>query len=189
MAENYRNVIAEQILPATLDVKFSLKEATVGKRMIYDRWIVDQRDWFVRSTSAEHRRALRFNDSASWTFSGGLVIALGVLAWLVIVNPRIEGETWVEVFVTVVALTAVVAGLLHNYSEKRAWSAHSKQYGRMGLIFGQAALKMEPLLKQTGPAECDAAQQLLRDLGNEALIENGDWLLLHRERPIDVPGG
>jgi hypothetical protein len=28
---------------------------------------------------------------------------------------------------------------------------------------------------------------VLRELGQEALEENGDWVLLHRERPLEVP--
>ena len=31
--------------------------------------------------------------------------------------------------------------------------------------------------------------ELIRDVGREALIENGDWLVLHRARPIDMPRG
>jgi hypothetical protein len=31
------------------------------------------------------------------------------------------------------------------------------------------------------------AQHLIEELGKEALEENGDWVLLHRERPLEVP--
>ena len=31
------------------------------------------------------------------------------------------------------------------------------------------------------------ASELLRELGEEALEENGDCVLLHRERPLEVP--
>jgi hypothetical protein len=30
---------------------------------------------------------------------------------------------------------------------------------------------------------------LIEELGKEALSENGDWILLHRDRPLDVPHG
>jgi len=33
------------------------------------------------------------------------------------------------------------------------------------------------------------AQQLLLDLGCEALEENGDWVMLHREKTADVHMG
>jgi hypothetical protein len=32
-----------------------------------------------------------------------------------------------------------------------------------------------------------AAQRVLAELGREALAEHGDWLLLHRERPMEMP--
>ncbi len=31
------------------------------------------------------------------------------------------------------------------------------------------------------------ARELLFEIGKEALNENGDWLLLHRERPVQPP--
>jgi hypothetical protein len=31
------------------------------------------------------------------------------------------------------------------------------------------------------------AKECLRKLGQEALAENGDWVLLHRERPLKIP--
>ena len=32
-----------------------------------------------------------------------------------------------------------------------------------------------------------SAPALIEELGKEALVENGDWVLLHRERPLQVP--
>jgi hypothetical protein len=34
-----------------------------------------------------------------------------------------------------------------------------------------------------------AAQLLLLMMGRQALAENSEWLLLHRQRPIEVPLG
>jgi hypothetical protein len=33
------------------------------------------------------------------------------------------------------------------------------------------------------------ATSYILELGKEALAENGDWLLHHRERPLEVPKG
>jgi hypothetical protein len=35
----------------------------------------------------------------------------------------------------------------------------------------------------------EAAQRIIYEAGCEALDENGDWLLLHRDRPVEVPLG
>lgn len=35
--------------------------------------------------------------------------------------------------------------------------------------------------------ESDVAGEILRQLGRESLAENGDWLLLQRDRPLEIP--
>ena len=33
------------------------------------------------------------------------------------------------------------------------------------------------------------ANDIILELAQEALLENGDWLLLHRSRPLEIPKG
>ncbi|MBV8299845.1 MAG: hypothetical protein JO083_09920 [Candidatus Eremiobacteraeota bacterium] len=162
----------------------------LGERLqaVYDEWILGQGAWFRRAALKEERRAEAFSAAASVAFFGGLFVALVVAAYLGLNRTDLDGAVR-ERFVVAVALSAVIAGLLHNYSEKRAWSSHVKQYRRMQLIFARAATHLKSLIEESPEQNLPAARDVLRDLGREALIENGDWLLLHRERPIDVPGG
>jgi hypothetical protein len=37
--------------------------------------------------------------------------------------------------------------------------------------------------------DIDSARHLILDLGREALLENSDWVLMHRERPMKIPMG
>ena len=43
------------------------------------------------------------------------------------------------------------------------------------------------LTAQLTEGKLDQAAAPLRELGQEALEENGDWVLLHREPPLEVP--
>jgi hypothetical protein len=54
----------------------------------------------------------------------------------------------------------------------------------MGALFRRARRRLNKLIRSRDHA---AAQQLVRELGREALAENGDWVLLHRQRPLEVP--
>jgi hypothetical protein len=56
----------------------------------------------------------------------------------------------------------------------------------MALLFRRAENAVETLRQRQDDQEL---LHLLRELGIEALIENGDWVLLHRGRPIDLPRG
>lgn len=91
-------------------------------------------------------------------------------------------ESWL--ILVAATLAPVTAALIHNDAEKQALSQHIKQYERMSAIFTTAATEINKCLKAH---DFDGARHRLRALGKEALIENADWLLLHRERLFEMP--
>jgi hypothetical protein len=81
-------------------------------------------------------------------------------------------------------MVLVIAGLISGYGERRALSEQIKQYSQMGTIFSLAERRLTDLLDAN---EHQQAIDLIEELGKEALRENGDWVLLHRERSVEVP--
>ncbi len=78
------------------------------------------------------------------------------------------------------------AGLFTGYAQKRAHEEHARRYGRMYSLYRIAGDRIALLLREDDVA---AARGVLVILGREALAETCVWLLLHREREIDVPTG
>lgn len=91
------------------------------------------------------------------------------------------GHAWVVVGLGVVT---VVGALVHSYTDKRAFGEHARQYSRMAEVFTRAGERMAALLHDS---KHERARILAVELGKEALTEHGDWLMLHRERPIQPP--
>jgi hypothetical protein len=54
----------------------------------------------------------------------------------------------------------------------------------MGELFKIAGNVIDDCIKN---ADYPRARHLIFDLGKEALIENGDWVLLSRDKEIDKP--
>ena len=79
---------------------------------------------------------------------------------------------------------AVTAGLLHGYNQQMARAEHTRQFTRMSELFGNARQHLAESLRLEDHGQ---ATRLLKELGREALEENGDWVLLHRDRPLEVP--
>ena len=100
-----------------------------------------------------------------------------------VINPH-PGKHPIDVLLVAVALAPVFAGLLIGYVEKRAHNDHAKQYERMSILFSNAYLHLQDLIQAK---DFVRARRLLGELGREALAENGDWVLIHRDRPIEVP--
>jgi hypothetical protein len=56
----------------------------------------------------------------------------------------------------------------------------------MSVFYNRAKIHLEELIEAKKTVE---AQNFIAELGREALIENGDWILTHRDRPLEVPKG
>jgi hypothetical protein len=152
-----------------------------GLRLVQKHWIDDQFSYFQRASKREERRlkgAERF---------AGLLVVIGIALALVQVGllGLVDDEPAHALLVTI-ALAPILAGLVLGYVEKRAFGNHAKQYERMSVLFSNARRQLARLLDA---GEVVRAQLIVEELGKEALMENGDWVLLHRDRPIEVPKG
>jgi hypothetical protein len=134
----------------------------------------------------------RFELASLWTgLAGGLAI-VGALASV----PAVVGQlrpggihrgivlaphAWL---VVALGVPTLLGAFLHEYADQRAFAAHRKQYQRMARLFarGRAALR-----RRRTAADAAGTARLLIELGSEALAEHAEWLILHRERPLELP--
>jgi hypothetical protein len=81
-------------------------------------------------------------------------------------------------------ILAVGAGLLVGYGDQMARAEHVRQFTRTGELFAAAETEFAERLRLK---DLDGVDDLLIELGLEALDESGDWLILHRDRPLEMP--
>ena len=149
--------------------------------LVLEHWIEGQFRFFADAVRHDHL-VLKWHEWLVGSFVGlGLALAAVTLLFL-----HQSGELWHGLLLVAAGMAPVTAALLHGYIEKRALTEHIKRYGRMVVLFDRARRRLVDLLRAEDRA---AARQLIRELGREALAENGDWVLLHRERPLEVPKG
>jgi len=72
------------------------------------------------------------------------------------------------------AVLVLILALVGVYAKIRAFAAHAKQYARMGNFFQNAHHYLDAMLARD-VCDLNAARGLLKELGEEALVENGDW--------------
>lgn len=158
-------------------------------------WVTEQRNYFASKARREQATLEAEEERIELLVraSVGLALLLAVVLTLPLIVPVHALEAikhWVEdpwvhglVMIAIVTL-AVIAGLRHAYNQQMARSEHAKQFGRMSELFDGAQTHLS---LQLASGNLTQASALLRELGQEALEENGDWVLLHRERPLEVP--
>jgi len=94
---------------------------------------------------------------------------------------------WHNLLILLIALFPAAGALLHHYLETMAFAEEAKQYKRMAHLFKRADQQLQSQPQSAETDQLSPEQQLLFELGKEALAENGDWVLLHRKPPLRVP--
>ena len=73
----------------------------------------------------------------------------------------------------------LIAGIWDAYSHKKAEKELIKQYGSMSRVFQKARKLLD------GSSDTIFRRRVLKALGQAALDEGAEWLLMHRERPLE----
>ena len=151
-------------------------------------WIEDQRKYFIRSTDRDENLCKAWSTRASTLFISGIsvVILIAIFKSFLVEHFNDMGETITQYASLSYGLLFAFAGLIKVYQETKAFSEQSKSYRRGGLLMQRASQRLEAAIINQN---IDDAQQIIFETGCEALDENGDWLLLHRDRPVEVPLG
>jgi hypothetical protein len=143
------------------------------------KWAQRQFEYFDRKAEQNERSAKRYE---SWIVTFVWVAILGLLACFITWNCGL----WSNVNIVLVDAFLAAGALLHHYSNQMAFVQHQKQYTRMRSVFRSACDGLDKVMNDDAGDLLEAKDCIFK-LGCEALAENGDWVLLHRERPLELP--
>jgi hypothetical protein len=148
-----------------------------------EQWIGDaqtgagQLGYYTRKASYNeilHRRTTRVGAACLWS---GIALAFLML----ILGSRLSADQTVLVMIFM-GMLPLIAGVREAMSTKKAEKELIKQYRFMEKVFGNA----RQLLTQSSDAVFK--RKVLKALGEAALEEGAEWILMKRERPIEHGG-
>ncbi|MFX4263626.1 hypothetical protein ACOBQJ_15680 [Pelotomaculum propionicicum] len=155
-------------------------------RLTLDHWVLDQRKYYKKTSSRDHSKLKRQETMVYGFFLAGLAIAILVF-FLDISSSHTDSLKLIHhILIVAMGLAPALAAALDGYAEKMAFAAQNKVYKRMYNLFDRASVQLRSMWENS---DLDCARSLIRELGREALQENSDWVLLHRERPMKIPMG
>ena len=149
--------------------------------VVRDEWVCGQADYFRACHVREHRAGVRCRKR-------GFVCA--VVGWALLVLILVIGLViphWSNhppTFILVAApLLITIGGLAVAYGKQRSYEELSNQYERLRVVFQNGLSELDSHLQGR---DIPSAQRAVMALGQEALTENGQWLVLRRARPPEV---
>lgn len=111
---------------------------------------------------------------------GAIALAAGLLGALVlfVAGSRLPAGA-ANMLIVAMGLLPLLAGIREAYSYKKADKELIKQFRFMGRLFSSCRSRLQ---RAGSDAE---SRQLLLSLGRACLEEHAEWILLHRERPLE----
>jgi hypothetical protein len=189
VADNYLHQVRSELRW----IRDALRSAMVGVTaaearldLVRQRWVWHQSDFFTAAAKRERTYERLTSWLAASVFAVGFIITitLGVLEYRADPEPLSHGSPIIVGALLAIAFVSAVAGAIKGFAITRAYAEHAKQYGRMARIFSLARKRLDSI-EETPPM--DRSRGVLIALGREALAENAEWILLHRERQIEPP--
>jgi hypothetical protein len=152
------------------------------------RWVIDQ--WIGESemgqgqvayyTRKQQENSARFRKTQ---LLGNLSLWTGIaIAFLLYLSGGQELAGQRQVLLILMGVLPLIAGIWDAYSHKKAEKELIKQYHFMSQIFTRARRLV------SGSLEIAFQRRVLKALGQAALEEGTEWLLIHRERPPEHSG-
>jgi hypothetical protein len=185
-----RLVIQSQELP----VSPRLTTRKLQLDFIQERWIKDQRNYFIGDNLSNKGKYIlnkQKNDELAFkmrlSFIFGIIVVSATLIFHLTIFDSLPAD-WrdyvLNSFIATYGVLFWIVPTIKLYSEFQSYDEQSKRYLRIGNYY---ALCEKQLLRIIQGNSDIKANDLLVEMGRQALIENSDWLQLHRQRPSQVP--
>lgn len=161
------------------------KQAAPDPALVLKYWVEDQAKYFKKSALRENKKSQAIEERTTIGFWAGILLAAAVMVYSSVMVHGAHGKDYLHIIVIILmGYAPACAAAQAGYAEKMAFTAQARRYAWTCRIFTNAA---EQLRGFVGSNKLPEAQEIIRELGKEALEENGNWVILHRERPIEVP--
>ena len=145
---------------------------------VVDHWIGEpggDHGQLAYYTRKERLNASRFRRTQ---MLGNLCLWAGItIAVVLFLTGPVTTDQQRNVLLVLMGTLPLIAGIWDAYSHKKAEKELIKQYGFMGRVFTKARSLLD---EEHDPV---FQQRVLKTLGQAALEEGAEWLLMHRERP------
>ena len=174
-----RNVMR---VAGTLSDSQATTDEREGLRFAIRHWIGDdefsgQLDYYrtkATQRALDNRKTDRLTMMCLWS---GILIACILAIFLTQIGDKI-----LQVLIVLMGVLPLVAGIAEAYSQRKADRELTKQYQFMAKVFANARRRLD---EASGDAE---QREVLQGLGDAALSEHAEWILIQRERQPESAG-
>jgi len=150
----------------------------------------------ARREAESVERAERFARAAVSLVMIGTVMLVGVFLQkcfptnplVVLLNVGIIADVVLhyEWVVHIILAATIIGAVSHEYPRQCAFLAQARRYEIMRDVYGRALAIIDTVDGADAEERLRISREVGLEIGCEALAENGEWVVLHRELPIEM---
>ena len=152
-----------------------------GLRMAISQWIGDERSGQTGYYAMKARTCATLQSRTEFISLACLSIGLFVALGLAIYHAELSNAAKIPLK-ALMGILPLIAATRDAYSQKKAEKELVKQYRFMHRVFRNAQRQL------ANARTDDDRREILRAVGDAALDEHAEWILIHRERPLEMSG-
>ncbi|MFT5113415.1 MAG: hypothetical protein ACI8XU_000663 [Kiritimatiellia bacterium] len=149
-----------------------------GVNFTINEWVGNEEQGqlgYFKRKSAERIQRAKLTDNFG---RASLLVSVSAVLLFLIVGSRI-GEFWESIVMVTLGSTLLIYGVREGYTFATGTKELIRQYEFMLRIFDNSFIRL------TSAKDIKEKRQILAALGQSALDEHSDWILMNRERSID----
>jgi hypothetical protein len=178
---------AKHILSAIFGLTYKSRPITSDTiKDLINNWVENQLAFFRRSIERMTRQMTIFNRISNVSF----ILAFILLVSAFFFDGYYNSHNYLNLLQVVVGTFLGIFALIKGYLTIRGYEQLNNQYELMRVIYDRAESKIEET--DTYGLTVDEKNAYLKELffviGKEALIENGNWYLLFKEKEPEIEG-
>ena len=150
---------------------------------VIEQWVGDETAQTGQLSYYRRKELEKANRYRRTTYLAGVSLWVGILISVLLVFAGTDmSDNQQKYLLVLMGILPLIAGIRDAYSHKRAEKELIKQYRFMHGILVNARRLLD------SSEDATFRRRVLRALGNAALEEDAEWILMHRERPLEHSG-
>ncbi len=177
----------KHILSAVYGITYNFKEIntdTINELTV--NWVKNQADFFESSIRKMTKRITLYHRISNISF----VIAFFLFVSVFFFGDFYETNDYLNLVLVIIGTLLGLFALIRGYIQMKGYEQLLNQYELMNVIYQRAEAKINEVNNlQMKPDQRQAyLEELFFVIGKEALIENGSWYLIFKEKEPEIEG-
>ena len=175
------------IMSAIYGVTFNNKSITSDSvKDLLLNWVENQASFFRSSVTRMTKKLAFYNRIANTSFIIGFVLLVSIFFF----GDFYESHDAMDLIFVIIGMLIGIFALIKGYIKMKGYEQLLNQYELMNVIYSRAESKA--IETETYNLDQEMKNSYLKELffvvGKEALIENGNWYLIFKEREPEIRG-